>query len=76
MQLGLTDVTVYVASMYPCCGRKNSCTPRRACSSVRLCGSAGSDGAPFSVDVNVFVFGLKYTVDVTSLPELARRGVL
>ena len=40
------------------------------------CGSDGSDGSPASVDVNVFVAALKYTVDVTSLPELARRGVL
>jgi hypothetical protein len=42
-----------------------------------LCGSAGtSPGVPTAVEVNVFVPRFTYTLDVTSLPELGRSGVL
>ena len=70
------DVTEYVASMYPFCGLKNSCTPLLACSSVKLCVLVGScPGDPHAVAVNVRDALLAYTVDVISLSDAGRSGV-
>ena len=67
----------YVASMYPSCGQKKTCTPLLACSSVRLRGPLGMPpGVPHASAVNVFVCLFSCTCDVTSFPETGRSGVL
>ena len=77
MQLPLGDVTVYVTSITPFWGRKKSCTPRLAWSSVSTCGSVGSSAdVPAAVDVNVCVYSFAYTIESMSFPDAAHSGVL
>ena len=69
--------TLKVALTYPSSGRKKICTPRLACTSVRLVGSDGlSSAVPEAVEVKMPFSSLTSTDEVMSLPEVGRSGVL
>ena len=75
--MGVDERTANVASTYPFDATKKNCTPLLACSSVSACASVGSSAAsPGAVARKTRLFRSTLTVDVMSLPETGRSGVL
>ena len=77
MHATVEEPTANVASTIASWERKKNCTPRAACSSVRLSGSVGlSDESPVAVALKVCVASSTSIVELTDAPDAGRSGVL